>query len=334
MGEVSKHPIKDLIEESVTVPDDQGGRRFDQIAAACFPTFSRARLQDWIREGFLVVDGKARKPKEKLYGGEKLSLSVEVQPEGQWEAENIPLDIVYQDNEIMVINKPAGLVVHPAAGNYTGTLLNALLYHYPDNAALPRAGIVHRLDKDTTGLMVVARSLAAHTDLVAQLQDRTVHREYEAVVRGVMTGGGVVDAPIGRHPQNRLKMAVVRGGKPSVTHYRVVKRYQAHTHIRLNLQTGRTHQIRVHMSHQHFPLVGDDLYGGGLKLPKSCPAALEAVLRAFRRQALHARQLGLIHPVTGGYMEWEVPLTADFRALLDSLAENEPLSNGSRGDYE
>ncbi|WP_257283975.1 23S rRNA pseudouridine(1911/1915/1917) synthase RluD [Endozoicomonas sp. SESOKO1] len=334
MGEVSKHPIKDLIEESVTVPDDQGGRRFDQIAAACFPTFSRARLQDWIREGFLVVDGKARKPKEKLYGGEKLSLSVEVQPEGQWAAENIPLDIVYQDNEIMVINKPADLVVHPAAGNYTGTLLNALLYHYPDNAALPRAGIVHRLDKDTTGLMVVARSLAAHTDLVAQLQDRTVHREYEAVVRGVMTGGGVVDAPIGRHPQNRLKMAVVRGGKPSVTHYRVVKRYQAHTHIRLNLQTGRTHQIRVHMSHQHFPLVGDDLYGGGLKLPKSCPAALEKVLRAFRRQALHARQLGLIHPVTGEYMEWEVPLTVDFRALLDSLGENEPLSNGSRGDYE
>ncbi|WP_422466557.1 23S rRNA pseudouridine(1911/1915/1917) synthase RluD [Endozoicomonas sp. ALC013] len=323
MGEVTKHVIK----ESVTVPDDQGGRRFDQIAAACFPEFSRARLQEWIREGFLVVDGDARKPKEKLYGGEQLSLSVEVQPEGQWTAENIPLDVVYQDNHIMVINKPAGLVVHPAAGNYTGTLLNALLYHYPDNAALPRAGIVHRLDKDTTGLMVVARSPAAHTDLVAQLQDRTVHREYEAVVRGVMTGGGVVDAPIGRHPQNRLKMAVVRGGKPSVTHYRVVKRYKAHTHIRLNLQTGRTHQIRVHMSHQHFPLVGDDLYGGGLKLPKSCPAALEAVLRAFRRQALHARQLGLIHPATGEYMEWEVPLTDDFQMLLDSLAANEPLSD-------
>ncbi|WP_422450968.1 MULTISPECIES: 23S rRNA pseudouridine(1911/1915/1917) synthase RluD [unclassified Endozoicomonas] len=323
MGEVTKHVIK----ESVTVPDDQGGRRFDQIAAACFPEFSRARLQEWIREGFLVVDGDARKPKEKLYGGEQLSLSVEVQPEGQWTAENIPLNVVYQDNHIMVINKPAGLVVHPAAGNYTGTLLNALLYHYPDNAALPRAGIVHRLDKDTTGLMVVARSPAAHTDLVAQLQDRTVHREYEAVVRGVMTGGGVVDAPIGRHPQNRLKMAVVRGGKPSVTHYRVVKRYKAHTHIRLNLQTGRTHQIRVHMSHQHFPLVGDDLYGGGLKLPKSCPAALEVVLRAFRRQALHARQLGLIHPATGEYMEWEVPLTDDFQMLLDSLAANEPLSD-------
>ena len=317
----------EVIKQSVTVPDDQGGRRFDQIAAACFPEFSRARLQDWIRDGFLVVDGETRKPKEKLYGGEQLSLSVEVQPEGQWEPENIPLDVVYEDNDIIVINKPAGLVVHPAAGNYTGTLLNALLHHYPDNATLPRAGIVHRLDKDTTGLMVVARSLAAHTDLVAQLQDRTVHREYEAVVRGVMTGGGVVDAPIGRHPQNRLKMAVVRGGKPSVTHYRVVKRYKAHTHIRLNLQTGRTHQIRVHMSHQHFPLVGDDLYGGGLKLPKSCPAELEKVLRAFRRQALHARQLGLIHPVTGEYMEWEVPLTDDFQMLLDSLAENEPVSD-------
>lgn len=317
----------EVIKQSVTVSDDQAGRRFDQIAAACFPDFSRARLQDWIREGFLLVDGASRKPKEKLYGGEELSLSVEVQSEARWEAENIPLDIVYEDDDILVINKPSGLVVHPAVGNYTGTLLNALLYHYPDNAALPRAGIVHRLDKDTTGLMVVARSLAAHTDLVAQLQDRTVHREYEAVVRGVMTGGGTVDAPIGRHPQSRLKMAVVRGGKPSVTHYRVLKRYKAHTHIRVNLQTGRTHQIRVHMSHQHFPLVGDDLYGGGLKLPKSCPAALEKVLRGFRRQALHARQLGLIHPVTGEYMEWEVPLTDDFQMLLDSLVENEPLTD-------
>ncbi|WP_257266361.1 23S rRNA pseudouridine(1911/1915/1917) synthase RluD [Endozoicomonas sp. ONNA2] len=327
MGEVTKQRIKERITACVKVPDDQGGRRFDQIAAACFPQFSRARLQDWIRQGFLVVDGDARKPKDKLHGGQQLSLAVEVQPEGQWVAENIPLDIVYQDNHIMVINKPAALVVHPAAGNHTGTLLNALLYHYPENSALPRAGIVHRLDKDTTGLMVVARSLAAHNDLVAQLQERTVHREYEAVVRGVMTGPGVVDAPIGRHPQNRLKMAVVRGGKPSITHYRVVQRFKAHTHIRLNLQTGRTHQIRVHMSHQHFPLVGDDLYGGGLKLPKSCPAALETVLRAFKRQALHARQLGLIHPVTGEYMAWEAPLTADFQRLLDSLAANEPLSH-------
>lgn len=315
----------EIIKQSVTVSDDQAGRRFDQVAAACFSDFSRARLQDWIREGFLLVDGALRKPKEKLYGGEQLSLSVEVKSEARWEAENIPLNVVYEDDDIIVINKPAGLVVHPAAGNYTGTLLNALLYHYPDNAALPRAGIVHRLDKDTTGLMVVARSLAAHTGLVTQLQNRTVHRKYEAVVRGVMTGGGLVDAPIGRHPQNRLKMAVVRGGKPSITHYRVLKRFAAHTHIRLQLETGRTHQIRVHMSHQHFPLVSDDLYSGGLKLPKSCPAALEKVLRGFRRQALHARQLGLIHPISGEYMEWEVPLVEDFQMLLDSLADNEPV---------
>ncbi|MFK0571438.1 23S rRNA pseudouridine(1911/1915/1917) synthase RluD [Endozoicomonas sp.] len=319
----------EVIKQSVTVPDDQGGRRFDQVAATCFPDFSRARLQDWIREGFLLVDGNSRKPKEKLYGGEQLLLSVEVQNEARWEAENIPLDIVYEDDDILVVNKPAGLVVHPAAGNYTGTLLNALLYHYPDNDALPRAGIVHRLDKDTTGLMVVARTLAAHADLVAQLQDRSVHREYEAIVRGVMTGGGKVDAPIGRHPHNRLKMAVVRGGKPSVTHYRVLKRFTAHTHIRLQLETGRTHQIRVHMSHQHFPLLGDDLYGGGLKLPKSCPAALEKVLRSFRRQALHARKLGLIHPVTGEHMEWEIPLTEDFQVMLNSLADNEPRDSES-----
>ena len=313
------------IEQCVQVPDDHGGRRFDQIAAACFGDFSRAKLQEWIREGSLLVNGAARKPSDKLFGGEQLHLSVTMVSDTEWIAENIPLDIVYEDDDIIVINKPANLVVHPAAGNYTGTVLNALLHHYPDNAALPRAGIVHRLDKDTTGLMVVARTLEAHTDLVAQLQERSVHREYDAVVRGVMTGGGSVDAPIGRHPQNRLKMAVVRGGKPSVTHYRVVQRFRAHTHVRLNLQTGRTHQIRVHMSHQHFPLVGDDLYGGGLKLPKSCPSVLENALRAFRRQALHARKLGLIHPTTGKYLEWEIPLSEDFQALLTTLTECEAL---------
>ena len=310
----------EVIKQNATVPDELAGRRLDQIAAVCFPQFSRAKLQEWILAGALLVDGESRKAKEKLRGAEQLSLRVEVQPEGVWEAENIPLNIVYADDDIIVLNKPAALVVHPAAGNYSGTLLNGLLYHFADNATLPRAGIVHRLDKDTTGLMVVARTLAAHTDLVAQLQERTVHREYDAVVRGVMTGGGVVDAPIGRHPQNRLKMAVVRGGKPSVTSYRVVQRFEAHTHIRLNLQTGRTHQIRVHMSYQKFPLVGDDLYGGGLKLPKSCPTALEVELRNFRRQALHARKLGLTHPRTGESMQWEVPLSEDMQSLLNTLA--------------
>ena len=309
----------ELINQTAIVPDELGSHRLDQIAVKCFPDFSRARLQTWIKQGLLQVDGLTRKPKEKLIGGEQLALSVEVEDDQGWEPENIPLIRVYEDDDIIVINKPAGMVVHPAAGNRTGTLLNALLFHYPDNASVPRAGIVHRLDKDTTGLMVVARNLAAHTDLVAQLQERSVSREYEAVVRGVLTGGGIVDAPIARHPHNRLKMAVVNGGKPSVTHYRLLKRYNHFSHIRLKLETGRTHQIRVHMSHLHFPLVGDDLYAGGLKLPKACPESLEEMLRTFRRQALHARKLGLIHPATDEYMEWEIPLTEDFGQLLECL---------------
>ena len=309
----------ELINQTAIVPDELGSRRLDQIAAECFPDFSRARLQEWIKQGLLQVDGRTRKPKEKLIGGEQLALSVEVEDDESWEPENIPLNVVYEDDDIIVINKPAEMVVHPAAGNRTGTLLNALLYHYPDNASVPRAGIVHRLDKDTTGLMVVARNLAAHTDLVYQLQDRSVSREYEAVVRGVMTGGGVVDEPIARHPHNRLKMAVVKGGKPSITHYRLLKRYENFCHIRLKLESGRTHQIRVHMSHLHFPLVGDDLYAGGLKLPKGCPVELEEMLRVFRRQALHARKLGLIHPASDEYMEWEIPLPGDFEQLLDCL---------------
>ena len=317
--------MSETIQQSITITDEQGGRRFDQIAAECFFDYSRARLQDWIKDGSLVVDGKARKAKEKLYGGETLTLNATLEADTQWQAEDIPLDIVYEDKDILVINKPVGLVVHPAAGNHSGTLLNTLLFHYPENAMLPRAGIVHRLDKDTSGLMVVARTLQAYGDLVDQLQERTVKREYEAIARGVMTCGGVVDQPIARHPQNRLKMAVVRGGRPSVTHYRVLKRFAAHTHLRLQLETGRTHQIRVHMSHLRFPLVGDDLYGGGLKLPKRCPAELEQVLRSFRRQALHARQLGLFHPVTGEYMEWEIPLPQDFAELLTALEQHMPV---------
>ena len=244
-----------------------------------------------------------------------------MEEQGDWQAEEIPLDIVYEDEHILVINKPVNLVVHPAAGNRSGTLLNGLLFHCPDLINVPRAGIVHRLDKDTTGLMVVAKTLEAHADLVAQLQERTVSREYEAVVAGVMTGGGKVEAPIGRHPRQRQKMAVVEfGGKEAITHYRVVKRYPNHTHVRLKLETGRTHQIRVHMAHIGYALVGDSTYAGRMKIPKNLSKEQLDLLRNFGRQALHAAQLGLIHPATDEYMEWQVPRPADMQALLDLLA--------------
>ena len=310
------------IEQQQQVPMERSGVRFDQVAAELFPDYSRSRLQAWIKEGALTVDGETRKAKEKLLGGEILKLSARLEVQGRWQPEAIPLDIVYEDDHILVLNKPADFVVHPAAGNHTGTLLNALLHHCPDLDKLPRAGIVHRLDKDTTGLMVVAKTLPAQTDLVAQLQERSVSREYEAIVQGVMTGGGMVEAPIGRHPRQRTKMAVVNfGGKEAVTHYRVIERFADHTHVRLKLETGRTHQIRVHMAHIKYPLIGDPLYAGRFKIPKGISEELVTQLRGFSRQALHAAQLGLIHPATDEYMEWSVPLPADMQALLLQLAE-------------
>ncbi len=304
------------------MPADLGGKRFDQIASQVFSDYSRSSLQEWIRSGALTVNGDNRRPKDRLYGGEQLVLNAVLEDDGRFLPENIPLEIVYEDDHIIVINKPRGLVVHPAAGNWSGTMLNALLYHFPDIASVPRAGIVHRLDKDTTGLMVVAKSLQAQTDLVAQLQERTVHREYEAVVYGVMSAGGEVNEPIGRHTTNRLRMAVVHGGKPSVTHYRVVERYRGHTHIRVQLETGRTHQIRVHMSHLRYPLVGDALYAGAPRFPRGATQELVTLLKSFDRQALHARRLGLVHPATGEYMEWESELPEDFLTLLDVLEED------------
>ncbi len=311
----------DTVEQQLPVPMERAGARFDQIAAELFPDYSRSRLQAWIKEGALTVDGRVRKGKEKLLGGEILRLEAQLQVQGQWQAESIPLNVVYEDDQILVINKPADFVVHPAAGNYTGTLLNALLHHCPALDKVPRAGIVHRLDKDTTGLMVVAKTLASQTNLVAQLQARSVSREYEAVVQGVMTGGGMVNAPIGRHPRQRTKMAVVNtGGKEAVTHYRVIERFSHHTHVRLKLETGRTHQIRVHMAYIKYPLVGDPLYAGRLKIPKGISDTLLEMLRGFSRQALHAATLGLIHPFSGEYLEWSVPLPLDMQSLLQQLA--------------
>ena len=298
-----------------TIPPELSDRRLDQAAAELMPEHSRSRLQSWIKSGALTVNGEARKPRDKVMMDDVLDLDAEPEVQVTWEAEPITLDIVYEDEHLLVINKPAGLVVHPAAGHADGTLVNALLNYAPEVENLPRAGIVHRLDKDTSGIMVVARSLIAHTSLVNQLQERTMGREYEAVVVGSLTGGATVDAPIGRHPQDRKRMAVVSSGKPAVTHYRLIERFAAHTHVRCKLESGRTHQIRVHMTHVRHPLVGDPVYGGTTE-------ELRDVLAAFHRQALHARQLTLEHPETGEILSWEVPLPEDMVHLIETLRKH------------
>jgi len=304
------------------IPVELDGKRLDQALAVLFQDFSRSRLQQWIRDGQVQVDAQVMRPKDKVFSGQRVTLQADLAPEGEWEAQDIPLPIVYEDAHLLVINKPAGLVVHPAAGNYTGTMLNALLHHAPQLENLPRAGIVHRLDKETSGLLVVAKDLSTHKELVAQLQAREFEREYLAIVVGVMTAGGTVEAPIGRHPVQRKRMAVVDRGKPAVTHYRVVERFRAHTLIRVKLETGRTHQIRVHMAYVHFPLLGDPVYGGRLKLPKGCSEELAQTLRQFRRQALHAARLGIIHPQTGEALSWEAPLPPDMQKLLAVLQDD------------
>ncbi|MDR2213767.1 MAG: 23S rRNA pseudouridine(1911/1915/1917) synthase RluD [Pseudomonadales bacterium] len=314
--------MTELIELQEEVGEDLAGMRLDQAAVKLFPGYSRARLQGWIGDGQLLLDGKPAKAKDKVQGGELLRLRLQEEAQVSFAPEDLPLDIVFEDKSLLVLNKPAGLVVHPGAGNYEGTLLNGLLAHCPALEKLPRAGIVHRLDKDTSGLMVVAKTLQAHQDLVEQLQARTVSRQYEAVVMGVVTAGGVVDAPLGRHPTQRQKRAVssAADAREALTHYRVLTRFRAHSHVRLQLETGRTHQIRVHMAHLGFPLVGDPLYGGRLRLPKGALPALLAVLQGFRRQALHARSLGLVHPQSGEEMSWSSDLPADLQMLLAALA--------------
>jgi 23S rRNA pseudouridine1911/1915/1917 synthase len=320
----------------MAVPPGASGKRFDQIAAELFPDYSRARLQAWIKSGELRVDGAPRQPKDKLYAGMQLALRAELQPvNAEWQGEAIALDIIYEDDDILVLNKPAGLVVHPAAGHAEGTLLNALLHHWPTLNTVPRAGIVHRLDKDTTGLMVVAKNLTAQANLVAQLAKRSVHREYEAVVNGVLISGDTVHTQIGRHPRDRKRQAVLTsrevdkegeakegagGGKEAITHFRVLQRFRAYTHVRCLLETGRTHQIRVHMQHIHHPILGDSVYGGRFKIPAGADPELVAYLRAFPRQALHAKRLELLHPRSGEAMQWEAPLPADMTELLQWLA--------------
>ena len=311
---MSEAPIIKLLSE------ESAGKRLDVVIAELFPGYSRSRLKIWIQQGQVLLNGKVAKPKTKIAGDEELQLTVQtIESETACEAEDIPLNIVYQDEDIIVVNKPAGLVVHPAAGHYTGTMQNALLHFDPSLAAIPRAGIVHRIDKDTTGLMVVARNLSSHKYLVDQIQQHEVIREYQAVVHGVMTGGGMVDQPIGRHPRDRIKMAVRENGREAITHYRLLEKFREHSHIKVQLETGRTHQIRVHMSYLRHPLVGDPVYAGRHRVPPGAQPDLLNYLQAFKRQALHAWKLTLIHPQHGEEVSFEAALPDDMAKLLSLL---------------
>ncbi|MBB6186421.1 23S rRNA pseudouridine(1911/1915/1917) synthase RluD [Rhodanobacter sp. MP7CTX1] len=309
------------IRHEAVVPLTAAGRRFDQALAEMFPDYSRSRLSGWIKSGAVTLDGAQAPPRQLLRGGEQVLLQVQLETEVSSTPEAIALDIVYEDEHLLVLNKPAGLVVHPGAGNPAGTLLNALLHHDPKLAELPRAGIVHRLDKETSGLMVVARTLPAYTALVDLLSRHEVERQYEAVVLGTMVAGGTVDAPIGRSMGDRLRQAVrdEEDGKRAVTHYRLRERFRAHSLLQCQLETGRTHQIRVHMAHINHPLLGDPLYGGGLKLPKGASPELIAELRGFRRQALHAERLSFVHPISGETLSFNAERPADQEQLIVAL---------------
>ena len=318
--------MSDKIQLHGVVPDELAGLRLDQALAKMFPEFSRGQLSKWIKAGEVAVDAHQLRPRDSVIGGEQVSITTElVTQDDSWTAEAISLDIVHEDDDVIIINKPAGMVVHPGAGNQQGTLVNALLAHAPQLANIPRAGIVHRLDKSTTGLLMVAKTLQAHNSLVAQLQARTVLREYQAIAVGVMTAGGTVDEPIGRHHIDRKRMAVSQTGKPSVTHYRVEQRFRAHTFIRCKLETGRTHQIRVHMAHIRHPLLGDPVYGGRFKQAKGMSQPCREAIQGFRRQALHAGFLGFDHPSSGEAVSWQADLPEDMQAVLKILADDAAL---------
>ena len=317
-----KHNPSEQILQNVIVDLSLSGERLDVILSKAFPDFSRSQLQKWLKQGHILVDGKVRKAKEKLLGGESIQLRAEMETQTNWSAEPMALDIVYEDDDVIVINKPVGLVVHPGAGNYSGTLSNGLLAYFPEIRNIPRSGIVHRLDKDTSGLLVVAKTLKAHCSLVEQLQERTVKREYEAIACGYITAGGTVDAPIGRSPHNRLKMAVTKLGKPAVTHFNILERYRSHTRIRCRLETGRTHQIRVHMSHINAPLLGDPLYNKRLKLDGRMSDVLKELLRQYKVQALHAHKLAFIHPSTKETIEFKAKCPKEMQHLIKVLRED------------
>ncbi len=319
--------MSEKIQHTITIPYDLGGMRLDQALAKLLPQYSRTQIQDWIKNAEIEMDSTTPKAKQVVLGGEIVNIKAQLKPQPVFVAQPIALNIIYEDEAILVINKPIGMVVHPAAGHYDNTLLNALLHHAPELQNLPRAGIIHRLDKNTSGLLVIAKTPAALMSLTKQLKARSISRIYQAVVCGVMTSGGTVDAPIGRHPIQRKRMAVIDTGKDSITHYRVIERFRAHTLLKVQLETGRTHQIRVHMAHIHYPILGDQIYGGRLQLPKGATPELIAMLRKFKRQALHAIELSFVHPNTDELVTFKAPVPVDMQELLTVLKEDANISS-------
>ena len=308
----------------IIIPERMTGQRLDVALSEMLPDYSRSKITAWIKSGEALIDHKPFKPKDKVNGSEMVELTISQKQNNDWLGEDIPLNVVFEDEDIIVLNKSVGLVTHPGAGNWSGTLANALLHYEPKLATLDRAGIVHRLDKNTSGLMVVSRNEKSQKYLVEQLQKHSVSREYSAIVYGHMVAGGTIDEPIGRDTKDRVKQAVSSHGKEAVTHYRVIDRYQNHTHIKAILETGRTHQIRVHLSHIGYPLMGDPMYGGKVRFPKKADVILKEAIVNFKRQALHARKLTLTHPISGELMSWKAPLPEDMLALLDVLSAYDP----------
>jgi len=308
----------------IIIPERMTGQRLDVALSEMLPDYSRSKIITWIKSGEALINHKPFKPKDKVNGSEMVELTISQKQNNDWVGEDIPLNVIFEDDDIIVLNKAVGLVTHPGAGNWSGTLANALLHYEPKLATLDRAGIVHRLDKNTSGLMVVARNEKSQKYLVEQLQKHSVSREYSAIVYGHMVAGGTIDEPIGRDTKDRVKQAVSSHGKEAVTHYRVIDRYQNHTHIKAILETGRTHQIRVHLSHIGYPLMGDPMYGGKVRFPKKADVILKEAIVNFKRQALHARKLTLTHPISGELMSWKAPLPEDMLALLDVLSAYDP----------